>query len=104
MYIVFEFVCSVSVRFIPGIFGISGSVCRIEFLETKGDGRLITHKASFITHMNVISTYINTLMCVCVCVCPSVRFFFSAIWNLIGISFGTKLLSDLEKVLTQKYI
>ena len=35
-------------------------------------------------HIVIISTYINTKMCVCVFA------FFSAIWNPIGIRFGTK--------------
>ena len=41
-----------------------------------------------------ISTYINTKMCVCVCVCVCVFAFFSAIWNPIGIPFGTNVLFD----------
>ena len=51
-----------------------------------------------------ISTYINTKMCVCVCVSVCLFAFFSAIWNPIGIPFGTNVLFDLEMVLTQKYI
>ena len=39
-------------------------------------------------------------MCVCVCFC--VFAFFSAIWNPIGIPFGTNVLCDLEKVLKQQ--
>ena len=41
-------------------------------------------------------------VCVCVCVCLSVCVFafFSAIWNPIGIPFGTNVLFDLEMVLT----
>ena len=48
-----------------------------------------------------ISTYINTKMSVCECVCLSVCLFafFSAIWNPIGISFGTKLPYASEMVL-----
>ena len=48
-----------------------------------------------------ISTYINTKMFVCVCVCVCVFAFFSAIWNPIGISFGTKLPYASEMVLKQ---
>ena len=47
----------------------------------------------------VISTYINTKMCVCVCV--FVFAFFSATWNPSWISLGTKLLFG--AALTQKY-
>ena len=49
---------------------------------------------------HLISTYINTKMSVCVCVL--VFAFFSAIWNPIGIPFGTKLPYRPEMVLKQK--
>ena len=49
----------------------------------------------------IISTYINTKMCVCLCVCVCLYAFFSAIWNPIGIPFGTKLLLGPEWVLKQ---
>ena len=42
-------------------------------------------------------------MCVCVYVSVCLFAFFSAIWNPIGIHFGTKLLFGLEKVLKQYY-
>ena len=48
---------------------------------------------------DIISTYINTKMCVCLFVCLFA--FFSAIWNPIGISFGTKLPYASEMVLKQ---
>ena len=64
-------------------------------------GKLFFYLSLNIT--NLLSLLIKIRKSVCVCVSVCLFAFFSAIWNPIGIPFGTNVVCDLEKVLKQKY-